>query len=45
MITGGHTVIYSTDPYADRAFLRDVLKLRACFESPTPILQDVVPAA
>ena len=27
MITGGHTVIYSTDPYADRAFLRDVLKL------------------
>lgn len=27
MITGAHTVIYSKDPEADRAFLRDVLKL------------------
>ena len=27
MINGGHTVIYSTDADADRAFLRDVLKL------------------
>ncbi len=27
MITGAHAVIYSTDPAADRAFLRDVLKL------------------
>jgi hypothetical protein len=27
MITGGHTVIYSTDSDADRGFLRDVLKL------------------
>ena len=27
MITGAHTVIYSTNPEADRAFLRDVLKL------------------
>jgi hypothetical protein len=26
MITGAHTIIYSTDPQADRAFLRDVLK-------------------
>ena len=25
MITGAHSVIYSTDPDADRAFLRDVL--------------------
>jgi hypothetical protein len=27
MITGAHAVIYSTDPEADRAFLRDTLKL------------------
>ncbi len=27
MITGAHSVIYSTNPEADRAFLRDVLKL------------------
>jgi len=27
MITGVHTIIFSTDPDADRAFLRDVLKL------------------
>jgi len=27
MITGAHTVIYSRDPDADRAFFRDVLKL------------------
>jgi len=26
MITGAHAIIYSTDPPADRAFLRDVLK-------------------
>ena len=27
MITGAHTIIYSTNPEADRDFLRDVLKL------------------
>jgi hypothetical protein len=27
MITGAHTIINSTNPEADRAFLRDVLKL------------------
>lgn len=27
MIIGAHSVIYSTDPEADRAFLRDVLDL------------------
>ena len=27
MITGAHAIIYSTDPPADRAFLRDVLEL------------------
>lgn len=27
MITGAHSIIYSKDPAADRAFLRDVLKL------------------
>ncbi len=27
MITGAHSIIYSKDPDADRAFLRDVLKL------------------
>ncbi len=27
MFIGAHTIIYSTDPEADRAFLRDVLKL------------------
>jgi len=27
MITGAHTIIYSTNPEADRALLRDVLKL------------------
>ena len=27
MITGAHTIIYSTDADADREFLRDVLKL------------------
>ena len=27
MITGAHSVIYSTNPDDDRAFLRDVLKL------------------
>jgi hypothetical protein len=27
MITGVHSIIYSTNPEADRAFLRDVLKL------------------
>jgi len=27
MITGAHAIIYSTDPTADRLFLRDVLKL------------------
>ena len=26
MITGAHCIIYSTDPEADRIFLRDVLK-------------------
>jgi len=26
MITGAHAIIYSTDPEADRAFLRDVLR-------------------
>ena len=26
MITGAHAIIYSTDPDADRAFLRDVLR-------------------
>jgi hypothetical protein len=28
MITGAHSVIYSTNPEADRVFLRDVLKLQ-----------------
>ena len=27
MIIGGHSIIYSTSPEADRAFLRDVVKL------------------
>ncbi len=27
MITGGHMMIYSKDPDADRSFMRDVLKL------------------
>ena len=27
MINGAHTIIYSTDPEADRAFFRDVLAL------------------
>ena len=27
MIVGAHSIIYSTDPEADRAFLRDVLQL------------------
>lgn len=27
MITGAHSVIFSTNPDADRDFLRDVLKL------------------
>jgi hypothetical protein len=27
MITGAHSIIYSKDPDADRAFLRDILKL------------------
>jgi hypothetical protein len=27
MINGAHSIIYSTDPDADRAFLRDVLKM------------------
>lgn len=27
MITGAHSIIYSTNPEADRTFLRDVLKL------------------
>src|SRR5216110_3394070 len=27
MINGAHSIIYSTSPEADRAFLRDVLKL------------------
>jgi predicted enzyme related to lactoylglutathione lyase len=29
MFTGAHFLLYSKDPEADRAFLRDVLKLRA----------------
>ena len=29
MINGAHSIIYSTNPDADRAFLRDVLKLPA----------------
>ena len=28
MITGAHAIVYSTNPEADRAFLRDVLALR-----------------
>ncbi len=28
MITGAHFLLYSTDPEADRAFFRDVLKFR-----------------
>jgi hypothetical protein len=28
MLIGAHSVIYSTNPDADRAFLRDVIKLR-----------------
>jgi hypothetical protein len=27
MITGAHSIIYSSDPEADRSFFRDVLKL------------------
>jgi hypothetical protein len=27
MLTGAHSIIYSTNPDADRAFLRDVLAL------------------
>ena len=27
MIIGAHSIIYSTDPDADRAFLRDILRL------------------
>jgi len=27
VITGAHAIVYSTDPDADRAFLRDVLRL------------------
>jgi hypothetical protein len=27
MITGAHSIIYSTDPEADRAFFRDILHL------------------
>ena len=27
MIIGGHSIIYSTQPDADRAFLRDILRL------------------
>ncbi|HSR92697.1 MAG TPA: hypothetical protein VLK88_15450, partial [Gemmatimonadales bacterium] len=27
MIIGGHSIIYSTQPEADRAFLRDILRL------------------
>jgi hypothetical protein len=27
MINGAHSIVYSTDPEADRAFFRDVLKL------------------
>jgi hypothetical protein len=27
MIIGGHSIIYSRSPEADRAFLRDVVKL------------------
>lgn len=27
MISGAHAIVYSTDPDADRAFLRDVLRL------------------
>ena len=27
MITGAHSIIYSTNPEADRTFLRDVIKL------------------
>jgi hypothetical protein len=27
MINGAHSVIYSTDPDADRAFLQDVVEL------------------
>ena len=27
MVIGAHSIIYSTDPEADRAFFRDVLKL------------------
>ena len=27
MITGAHSIIYTTDPEADRGFFRDVLKL------------------
>jgi hypothetical protein len=27
MITGAHVIVYSSDPDADRAFLRDVIKL------------------
>ena len=29
MIIGAHTIIYSQDPEADRAFLRDVLRLHS----------------
>ena len=30
MITGSHSIIYSKKPEADRAFMRDVLKLPLC---------------
>lgn len=29
MITGAHSIIYSANPEADRAFLRDILRLRS----------------
>ena len=36
MITGAHSIIYSKKPEADRAFMRDVLKLHEAQKNEFP---------
>jgi len=44
MITGAHSVIYSADAEADRAFLRDVLKAHACRRWPWMVDLRIAPS-
>ena len=44
MITGAHSIIYTTNPEADRAFLRDILQLTNVDAGPGWLIFGLPPA-